>query len=61
MCMCGGAHMEVQGQLVGVGSVLLQCGSRGRIQVIRLDDEHPYQLSHLIGLRNIFTLKKYSF
>lgn len=43
--MCLGVHVEVRGQLLGVGSVFLPLA----LKVIRLGGKDLYLLSHLVG------------
>lgn len=42
-------HVEVRGQLRGVGSLFHHMGSRDQTHVVRFGSRHPHHLSYLIG------------
>lgn len=48
-CFCYGMYIEVRGQQLGVGSLLLLYGFEDQIQVVRLGGECLYPLSHQIS------------
>lgn len=52
--LCRGLHVDIRGQLEGVGSLFLCVSPRVGTQVIRLGGSHFQSLSHLTGPGTVF-------
>lgn len=53
VCICVLMHVEVKGQLAGLGSLLLSCMSREQTQLIRLGRKVLFPVVQLTGLKII--------